>query len=88
MKGRSMSSLGRKKHDLIWSWSPEVQRESSPSGGPTGSTQHGLNEMAEISRVVPSNHLQHLLQDVGIALETKEHPRDLRTLEEKLETQF
>ena len=83
-----MSSLGRKKHDLIWSWSPEVQRESSPSGGPTGSTQHGLNELAEISGVMPSNRLQHLVQDVRTALETKEHPRDLMTLEEKLGTQF
>lgn len=83
-----MSSLGRKRHDLIWLCTPGVQREPSPHGGPAGSSQHGLNELAEVSRVVPSNCLQDLLQDVGTASEAKEHPRDLKTLEEKFKKHF
>ena len=78
-----MSSLERKRQDLIWLCTPGVQREPSPRGGPAGSSQHGLNELAEVSRVVLSNCLQDLLQHVGTAPEAKEHPRDLKTLEEK-----
>ena len=45
-----------------------------------GPAQRGLNELAEVGRIVLPNCVQDLLQYPGAVLEPEEHPGDLGTL--------